>query len=81
MSPESPRGCPGQEAPSLKLASPSLVPVADYLDEIARHIDGAFVLVVRVTGGKYRRRCFLTASGPPVTPRQPATTPKCSWRS
>jgi hypothetical protein len=31
------------------------------LDDIARHVDGTFVVVVEVTGGKYRRRCFLTA--------------------
>lgn len=30
-------------------------------DEYARHIDGAFVLVVKLPGEKYRRRCFLTA--------------------
>jgi len=40
----------------------SLAPLTDPLDDIAAHIDGAFVLVVRVTGGKYRRRCFLTAA-------------------
>ena len=39
-----------------------LQPLAGTLDDIAHHIDGAFVLVVRVTGGKYRRRCFLTAA-------------------
>jgi len=32
------------------------------LDDIARHVDGAFVVVVETTGGKYRRRCFLTAA-------------------
>jgi hypothetical protein len=32
------------------------------LDEIAHHVDGTFVLVVKVTGGKYRRRCFLSAA-------------------
>jgi hypothetical protein len=42
-------------------ASPSLVHV-DPLDEIAHHVDGTFVLVVKVTGGKYRRRCFLSAA-------------------
>ncbi len=31
------------------------------LDDIARHVDGTFVVVVETTGGKYRRRCFLTA--------------------
>jgi hypothetical protein len=38
-----------------------LTPV-DALDDIAQHIDGVFVVVVRVTGGKYRRRCFLSAA-------------------
>jgi|GEM_PF-5269099 len=56
------RGCPGQEAPSIKIANPILVALPDPLDEIAAHVDGAFVLVVRVTGGRYRRRCFLTAA-------------------
>ena len=42
-------------------ATPSLLPV-DLLDEIAHHIDGTFVLVVKVSGGKYRRRCFLSAA-------------------
>jgi hypothetical protein len=42
-------------------ASPSLIHV-DPLDEIAHHVDGTFVVVVRVTGGKYRRRCFLSAA-------------------
>ena len=32
------------------------------LDDIARHVDGTFVVVVKVTGGRYRRRCFLTAA-------------------
>jgi hypothetical protein len=42
-------------------ASPSLIHV-DPRDEIAAHISGTFVLVVKVTGGKYRRRCFLSAA-------------------
>jgi hypothetical protein len=61
MNPEVRRRRPSQETPSLKIASPSLAPT-DPLDEIAAHIDGSFVLVVKVTGGKYRRRCFLTAA-------------------
>jgi hypothetical protein len=32
------------------------------LDDLADHIDGAFVVVVRITGGRYRRRCFLTVA-------------------
>ena len=39
-----------------------LSPLTDPLDEIAHHVDGTFVLVVKVTGGKYRRRCFLSAA-------------------
>ncbi|TDO52617.1 hypothetical protein EV643_102456 [Kribbella sp. VKM Ac-2527] len=32
------------------------------LDAVAAAVDGAFVVVVETTGGKYRRRCFLTAA-------------------
>jgi hypothetical protein len=32
------------------------------LDDIAQHVDGTFVLVVKVSGGRYRRRCFLSAA-------------------
>ena len=39
-----------------------LLPVSNPLDEIAHHVDGTFVLVAKVTGGKYRRRCFLSAA-------------------
>ena len=49
-------------AARMNLDNGSLAPVTDPLDEIAHHIDGAFVLVVRVTGGRYRRRCFLSAA-------------------
>jgi hypothetical protein len=59
--PEVRRGRSGQEAPSIKIAHPSQVP-ADPLDELARHVDGSFVLVVHTTGGKYRRRCFLSVT-------------------
>jgi hypothetical protein len=54
------RGRPRQSSP-IQIANPSLLPVTDPLDEVAHHVDGTFVLVVKVTGGKYRRRCFLTA--------------------
>lgn len=30
------------------------------LDALAAHVAGAFVVVLEVTGGKYRRRCYLT---------------------
>jgi hypothetical protein len=39
-----------------------LAPVSDPLDEIAAHVDGTFVLVVKGKAGRYRRRCFLTAA-------------------
>jgi hypothetical protein len=42
-------------------SAPSLIPT-DSLDDIAAHVDGTFVVLVRVTGGKYRRRCFLTVA-------------------
>jgi hypothetical protein len=42
-------------------ASPSLIHV-DPRDEIAQHVDDTFVVVVKVTGGKYRRRCFLSSA-------------------
>jgi hypothetical protein len=28
---------------------------------MARHVDGTFVVVVKVTAGKYHRRCYLSA--------------------
>jgi hypothetical protein len=43
-------------------SKPSRLHPVDALDAIAHHVDGTFVLVVKVTGGKYRRRCFLTAA-------------------
>lgn len=40
----------------------SIVPTtAEQWDEYARHIDGTFVLVVKQTHDRHRRRCFLTA--------------------
>jgi hypothetical protein len=58
------RGCPRQgAAASKKLATASLIPISsDPLDDLAKEIDGSFVLVVRVSGGRYRRRCFLTTA-------------------
>ncbi len=38
-----------------------LLPLAEP-DDLAQHVNGAFVVVVETTGGKYRRRCFLTAA-------------------
>jgi hypothetical protein len=42
-------------------AYPSLIHV-DSRDEIAHHVDGTFVVVVKVSSGKYRRRRFLSAA-------------------
>jgi hypothetical protein len=54
---------PRQETPPLKIAATSLLlPLSDPLDDIAAHIDGTFVLVVRTTDDRYRRRCFLSAA-------------------
>jgi hypothetical protein len=39
-----------------------LLPVSNPLDAVAEHVNGAFVLVVNVTGGRYRRHCFLSAA-------------------
>jgi hypothetical protein len=63
MTPKVRRGCPRQEAASQKPASRSLVPLSsDPLDDLAKEIDGSFVVVVKLRGGKYRRRCFLTVA-------------------
>ena len=61
LRPELEGGRPGGAASDISTAiktDPSLTA----LDDIARHVDGTFVVVVHVTGGKYRRRCFLTAA-------------------
>lgn len=50
--------------------SSPLLEILDPLDEIARHVDGTFVLVVHVTAGKYRRRCFLTAAAAEAAARR-----------
>lgn len=49
------------------------------LDDIARHVDGAFVLVVKVTAGRYRRRCFLTVKAAEDAARR-ATELKPLWK-
>lgn len=41
--------------------SNGLAPINE-LDEIAHHVDGTFVLVVKTAGGRYRRRCFFSAA-------------------
>jgi hypothetical protein len=43
-------------------SKPAKLTPVDALDDIAQHVDGAFVLVVKVNGGRYRRRCFMTAA-------------------
>jgi hypothetical protein len=72
MRPGNGRGRPLEQGAASNTTSPAtgfavnskpvkLTPV-DALDEIAHHVDGTFVLVVKVSGGKYRRRCFLSAA-------------------
>ena len=58
--PETRRGRPRQSSP-IQIATPSLIP-ADPLDELAAHVDGTFVVVVKLSGGRYRRRAFLTVA-------------------
>jgi hypothetical protein len=53
------RNRPGGQSQAASDDSISLDSV-DPRDDIARHVDGTFVLVVKVTAGKYRRRCYLT---------------------
>jgi hypothetical protein len=60
--PAPPGDRPESQAATKPLDNSSLAPLTDPLDEIARHVDGTFVLVVKVAGGKYRRRCFLSAA-------------------
>ena len=50
------------EASKSKVATGSLDSLTA-LDDIARHVDGTFVVVVKVSGPepKYRRRCFMSA--------------------
>lgn len=58
---KNPAGRRGSSVDHLAGGSSTTVPTtADAWDEFAQHVDGAFVVVVRLTGGKYRRRCFLT---------------------
>jgi hypothetical protein len=58
--PAPPGDRPEDQAATKQLDKRILTPVADPLDELAAHVDGTFVVVVHVTGDKYRRRCFLT---------------------
>ena len=66
------RGRPLEQGAASNTTSPATGFAVDYravglihvdpLDEIAQHVDGTFVVVVKVSGGKYRRRCFLSAA-------------------
>jgi hypothetical protein len=53
--PETRRGRPGQEAPSIKIATPSLIPLVD-LESAC----DAYVVLVSTPTDKYRRRVFLS---------------------
>ncbi len=53
------RGRPGERAAS-KLSNGDQSTLTA-LDDIARHVDGTFVVVVKVTGDKYLRRCYLSS--------------------
>jgi hypothetical protein len=58
--PAPPGDRPEFQAATKQLDKAILTPAADPLDELAAHVDGTFVVVVHLTGDKYRRRCFLT---------------------
>jgi hypothetical protein len=60
MNAKSPAGNGALETDGEKV-NPTLTPLGG-LDAVAAHVDGTFVVVVEVTDGKYRRRCFLTAA-------------------
>ena len=72
MMPGDVRGRPLEQGAAPTTTSPATGFAVDYravglihvdpLDEIAQHVDGTFVVVVKVSGGKYRRRCFLSAA-------------------
>lgn len=47
-----------------------IVPPGLTWDEAATHVDGTFVVVVKVTGGRYRRRCFLTVKAAEAAARR-----------
>lgn len=57
-----PRTPARKSAPILSLPGCPCLEDVDHLDDLARAIDGAFVVVVKVAGGKYRRRTFLTVA-------------------
>lgn len=52
----------GTEGGTLEMAGrPTSMVLGDAeWDEYAAHVDGTFVVVVKVTGERYRRRCYLT---------------------
>ena len=57
---KSPRGGNPGASPQNNAGSEVVFSVPDAADEYARHVDGAFIAVVRVAGGRYRRRSFFT---------------------
>lgn len=64
--PEIDGGAPGEEGPSNVVNRDATMvtlgaDVLRELDALAAHVDGAFVVVVKVSGERYRRRCYLTA--------------------
>ena len=46
--------------PSLTIVEPE--PVGEPFDEWARRLDGAFVVLVRINEGRYRRRIYCTVN-------------------
>ena len=66
------------------ISTPSGLHPIDPLDAVAAYADGTFGVVVKATGGRYRRRCFLSAAlaeRQPSGPQPPVTMRSSTWRS
>ncbi len=48
-------------------------------DDVAAHIDGAFVLLVKTAAGRYRRRCFLTCASAERAARRANDRGEAAW--
>jgi hypothetical protein len=60
--PPNDKGRPGEKAAPAQNSAASLHPIAGAVDELAKHVNGAFVVVVETSGGRFHRRAFLTVA-------------------
>ncbi len=75
MNPTRHAAAPGLEARGGNAERPggrlnTILPAPPTWDEFAALVDGTFVVVVKVTGGHYRRRCFLTVKAAEIAARR-----------